>query len=230
MNKAPDAFRTISEVADELDLPQHVLRFWESRFTHIRPMKRGGGRRYYRPEDIDLLRGIRHLLYGDGYTIRGVQRILREQGVRTVQSVGQGHAVNLPILPREDARDEDGEANSTRGALKLLPPSFSEESDETEDEVEEQEPDEPVPPEFVPQKRPIAEANSVAVPPIPKEPGATQVRQASPQVVSPQVVSPQVAAPPPKGLVAEDLDRLKNALAELEACRRLLDKANEGGR
>ena len=78
MNKAPDAFRTISEVADELDLPQHVLRFWESRFPHIRPMKRGGGRRYYRPEDVDLLRGIRHLLYGDGYTIRGVQRILRE--------------------------------------------------------------------------------------------------------------------------------------------------------
>ena len=74
LNKAPDAFRTISEVADELDLPQHVLRFWESRFPHIKPMKRGGGRRYYRPEDVDLLRGIRHLLYGDGYTIRGVQR------------------------------------------------------------------------------------------------------------------------------------------------------------
>jgi DNA-binding transcriptional MerR regulator len=80
-NKAPDAFRTISEVADELDLPQHVLRFWESRFHEIKPMKRGGGRRYYRPDDIDLLRGIRHLLYGEGYTIRGVQRILREQGV-----------------------------------------------------------------------------------------------------------------------------------------------------
>ena len=73
-----------------LDLPQHVLRFWESRFPHIKPMKRGGGRRYYRREDVDLLRGIRQLLYGDGYTIRGVQRILREQGVRTVQSAGQG--------------------------------------------------------------------------------------------------------------------------------------------
>ena len=78
MDKAPDAFRTISEVADDLDIPQHVLRFWESRFQQIKPMKRGGGRRYYRPEDVDLLRGIRHLLYGEGYTIRGVQRILKE--------------------------------------------------------------------------------------------------------------------------------------------------------
>ena len=80
MDKAPDAFRTISEVADELDIPQHVLRFWESRFPQIKPMKRAGGRRYYRPDDVDLLRGIKHLLYGEGYTIRGVQRILREQG------------------------------------------------------------------------------------------------------------------------------------------------------
>ncbi|MGB6748071.1 MAG: MerR family transcriptional regulator, partial [Xanthobacteraceae bacterium] len=87
MEKAPDAFRTISEVADEIDVPQHVLRFWESRFPQIRPMKRGGGRRYYRPDDVDLLRGIRHLLYGEGYTIRGVQRILREQGVTLVQTV-----------------------------------------------------------------------------------------------------------------------------------------------
>ncbi len=87
MEKAPDAFRTISEVADEIDVPQHVLRFWESRFPQIRPMKRGGGRRYYRPDDVDLLRGVRHLLYGEGYTIRGVQRILREQGVAFVQTI-----------------------------------------------------------------------------------------------------------------------------------------------
>ena len=80
MDKAPDAFRTISEVADELDIPQHVLRFWESRFPQIKPMKRAGGRRYYRPEDVDLLRGIRHLLHNEGYTIKGVQKILREQG------------------------------------------------------------------------------------------------------------------------------------------------------
>ena len=80
MPKSPDAFRTISEVAEDLDLPQHVLRFWETRFPQIKPMKRGGGRRYYRPDDVELLRGIRYLLYGEGYTIRGVQRILKEQG------------------------------------------------------------------------------------------------------------------------------------------------------
>ena len=80
--KAPDAFRTISEVAEDLDLPQHVLRFWETRFTQIKPMKRGGGRRYYRPEDVDLLRGIRLLLYSEGFTIRGVQRLLKEKGAR----------------------------------------------------------------------------------------------------------------------------------------------------
>ena len=90
MSKGPDAFRTISEVAGELSLPQHVLRFWETRFTQIRPLKRGGGRRYYRPDDVELLRGIRHLLYGEGYTIRGVQRILKEQGPRFVIAAGRG--------------------------------------------------------------------------------------------------------------------------------------------
>lgn len=90
MDKSSDAFRTISEVADDLDLPQHVLRFWETRFSQIKPMKRGGGRRYYRPDDVDLLKGIRRLLYGEGYTIKGVQRILKEQGVRAVVALGQG--------------------------------------------------------------------------------------------------------------------------------------------
>lgn len=90
MNKSPDAFRTISEVAEDLDLPQHVLRFWETRFREIKPLKRGGGRRYYRPDDVDLLRGIKHLLYDEGYTIRGLQRILKEQGNRFVVSVGRG--------------------------------------------------------------------------------------------------------------------------------------------
>ena len=84
MDKAPEAFRTISEVADELEVPKHVLRFWEAKFAQLKPMKRGGGRRYYRPEDVALLRGIRFLLYDDGYTIRGVQKILREHGPRYV--------------------------------------------------------------------------------------------------------------------------------------------------
>jgi len=87
--KSPEAFRTISEVADELDVPQHVLRFWESKFGAVRPLKRGGGRRYYRPDDIDLLRGIRTLLYSDGLTIKGVQKVLRQRGARYVAEVGR---------------------------------------------------------------------------------------------------------------------------------------------
>jgi len=87
LDKAPDAFRTISEVAGDLDIPQHVLRFWETRFAQIKPMKRSGGRRYYRPDDVDLLKGIRRLLYSEGYTIRGVQRILKEHGIKSVQSL-----------------------------------------------------------------------------------------------------------------------------------------------
>jgi DNA-binding transcriptional MerR regulator len=85
LEKSSSAFRTISEVAAELDVPKHVLRFWEGKFPQLRPMKRGGGRRYYRPEDVELLRGIRWLLYSDGYTIKGVQRILRDNGVKFVK-------------------------------------------------------------------------------------------------------------------------------------------------
>jgi DNA-binding transcriptional MerR regulator len=92
LDKAPDAFRTISEVANDLDIPQHVLRFWETRFAQIKPMKRSGGRRYYRPDDVDLLKGIRRLLYGEGYTIRGVQRILKEHGIKSVQSLADSSA------------------------------------------------------------------------------------------------------------------------------------------
>jgi DNA-binding transcriptional MerR regulator len=92
LDKAPDAFRTISEVAQELDIPQHVLRFWETRFSQIKPMKRSGGRRSYRPDDVDLLKGIRRLLYGEGYTIRGVQRILKEHGVKSVQGLADSAA------------------------------------------------------------------------------------------------------------------------------------------
>lgn len=89
MNKSAEAFRTIGEVAEELEIPKHVLRFWEGRFPQIRPMKRGGGRRYYRPEDMELLRGIRALLHAEGYTIRGVQKILREHGVDQVKAAAR---------------------------------------------------------------------------------------------------------------------------------------------
>jgi DNA-binding transcriptional MerR regulator len=103
VSKGPEAFRTISEVAEDLDLPQHVLRFWETRFAQIKPMKRGGGRRYYRPDDIDLLRGIRHLLYSEGYTIKGVQRILKEQGARFVIGAGRGEIADLAPSAGETA-------------------------------------------------------------------------------------------------------------------------------
>ena len=128
MDKAPDAFRTISEVAEELDIPQHVLRFWETRFAQIKPMKRSGGRRYYRPDDVDLLKGIRRLLYGEGYTIRGVQRILKEHGIKSVQGLADQtsavtfgaveEAIGLSLQEPEDdgempivdtAEDEDDE-------------------------------------------------------------------------------------------------------------------------
>jgi len=88
--KSAEAFRTISEVAEELAVPQHVLRFWETRFSQIRPMKRGGGRRYYRPADVDLLLGIKQLLYHQGYTIKGVQKILKENGAAFIIAIGSG--------------------------------------------------------------------------------------------------------------------------------------------
>ena len=84
--KSPEAFRTISEVSEYLSLPQHVLRFWETKFVQIKPIKRGGGRRYYRPEDIELLKGIKYLLYNDGYTIRGVQKVIKENGAKKIIS------------------------------------------------------------------------------------------------------------------------------------------------
>jgi DNA-binding transcriptional MerR regulator len=86
LEKSPEAYRTIREVADSLDLPQHVLRFWETRFPQIRPLKRAGGRRYYRPDDIDRLRLIRRLLYDEGYTIKGVQKLFKEQGVQALSA------------------------------------------------------------------------------------------------------------------------------------------------
>ncbi len=97
--KSAQAFRTISEVAGMLDVPAHVLRFWETRFSQIQPVKRGGGRRYYRPEDIDLLRGIQDLLHVQGMTIKGVQKVLKERGLKHV--VGLGHEADLQVVPPE---------------------------------------------------------------------------------------------------------------------------------
>lgn len=114
VEKSPDAFRTISEAADELDVPQHVLRFWETRFTQIKPMKRAGGRRYYRPGDVELLQGIRSLLYKEGYTIRGVQKILKEDGPAYVAGVGRGE-----IEPRK--REGEMASAPPPGTAKAAP-------------------------------------------------------------------------------------------------------------
>ena len=113
LDKAPEAFRTISEVAEELDVPQHVLRFWETRFGQIKPMKRGGGRRFYRPNDVDLLKGIRALLYGEGYTIRGVQRVLSQKNPPPAE------AAPAAIATEADYRDESLRAIRDRLAQVL---------------------------------------------------------------------------------------------------------------
>jgi DNA-binding transcriptional MerR regulator len=113
--KAPTAFRTISEVAEDLQIPQHVLRFWESKFPQLKPLKRGGGRRYYRPEDIGLLRRISDLLYTQGYTIKGVQRLLREGGI---EEAAHAHG-ELPLPEPGDGGGELG-ADAVRDALEAL--------------------------------------------------------------------------------------------------------------
>tara|TARA_Y100000591_G_C21606772_1_gene580763 strand:+ start:305 stop:733 length:429 start_codon:yes stop_codon:yes gene_type:complete len=108
--KSPQAFRTISEVSKDLSLPQHVLRFWETKFAQIRPIKRGGGRRYYRPEDIELLRGIKYLLYNDGYTIRGVQKVIKENGAKKI--------ISKPIQNNHFTLDEDKLKSSNQNKTK----------------------------------------------------------------------------------------------------------------
>ncbi len=112
MNKSPEAFRTIREASQELGVPQHVLRFWETKFSQVRPLKRGGGRRYYRPEDVELLRRIQSLLYSEGYTIRGVQKLMRETA---------GGEVSEPSRPASKIKvsSSENQANSDR-ASKII--------------------------------------------------------------------------------------------------------------
>lgn len=132
MQKSADAFRTISEVAEELDVPQHVLRFWESKFTQIKPLKRAGARRYYRPDDVALLRGIRGLLYSDGYTIKGVQKVLKERGARFVGG-GAGAPVIEKVVavepapgsaPKTAARRRSAEPDPNEMPLPFFMPDF----------------------------------------------------------------------------------------------------------
>jgi DNA-binding transcriptional MerR regulator len=215
VEKAPDAFRTISEVADDLDLPQHVLRFWETRFAQIKPMKRGGGRRYYRPEDVDLLRGIRHLLYGEGYTIRGVQRILKDEGVKFVQAVWKSGAPQPARLSgeHEERGALEGASNDTgipeeetgrgRGFFGILPSLLG-------GEIEEAAID-----RHAPRVEPLA--GEVDEPPL--APGAeASAAQAA--------VSAEVRRAPADGDPSNDEMRaLRATLFELDECKRLLDAA-----
>jgi DNA-binding transcriptional MerR regulator len=211
-DKAPDAFRTISEVADELDLPQHVLRFWESRFREIKPMKRGGGRRYYRPDDIDLLRGIRHLLYGEGYTIRGVQRILREQGVKFVQAVWEEGAAQPPhgvVDDEERAEEADSAAEMLEeegGIGARLTSLIGRDLGDREQPLD------------VRQEPPLTGA------PVPRvDPADRAIRVGDEQAAAPAPPSP--VTPGSGALVREDLRKLHAALHELTECRKLIDAA-----
>jgi DNA-binding transcriptional MerR regulator len=203
LDKAPDAFRTISEVADDLDIPQHVLRFWETRFSQIKPMKRSGGRRYYRPDDVDLLRGIRRLLYGEGYTIRGVQRILKEHGIKSVQGLIDG-SPSTPSFAATDeaARHEHAEHDEDAADIDVA----DDEDDIEEDEVVE---------------APVAARRAPEIAPVARRPDPVGL----------PLVSPVAAARAESVAVAPKLDttRLKAALDDLIACRQLLDHALKEG-
>lgn len=241
MEKATDAFRTISETAEDLDLPQHVLRFWETKFSQIRPMKRGGGRRYYRPDDIELLRGIRYLLYGEGYTIKGVQRILKEQGVRFVMEAWRqtGDPTEAPLYAADDGDDRD---------------SLSAEVDSGEDTGDEPASDEPFEPtlssgERAPVERTAASPSIVvsprSAPSAPtvdagygmgrhEEAGAPSDDEPLPAGILPEGRetrggfkfmdrlrgAPEAGA----GLSRDDVRRLQSTLFELLECKRLLDQ------
>jgi len=212
-SKAPEAFRTISEVADELDLPQHVLRFWETRFRDIRPMKRGGGRRYYRPDDVALLRGIRHLLYGEGYTIRGVQRILNEQGVGFVQAVWQEGAAQPPhgASDEEEAADEAASAadavQEERGFCGRLVSLIGRDlGDRQDDAAERSEP-------------PLKGA------PMPRVELSDRALHGAGEAAAPAAEPAPPAPPPASRLASEDLRKLRAALDELGECRKLLAAA-----
>lgn len=180
MDKSADAFRTISEVAAELDLPQHVLRFWETRFPQIKPLKRAGGRRFYRPHDVEILRAIRRLLYGEGYTIKGVQRILKEQGARAVIAPGVAIAERESGAP-ETVSPDLGEDGSAGWAGDL----FS--------------------------QAPLSPPNEIDLPMESRGPRQRPMREAA--------QAPMVANR------AEVIRRLKNIVAELEACARMIEAA-----
>lgn len=119
MTKSDKAFRTISEVSDELEVPAHVLRFWETKFPQVKPMKRGGGRRYYRPEDISLLRGVREMLHVDGYSIKGVQKALKDHGVRAISDRSEGVVVGTLVPQETDTQTIAASAKVEAGSVTM---------------------------------------------------------------------------------------------------------------
>ncbi len=207
-HKAPDAFRTISEVADELELPQHVLRFWESRFREIKPMKRGGGRRYYRPGDVDLLRGIRHLLYGEGYTIRGVQRILREQGSKFVEVVWREGAPQPPHGATDDDTMEDAAPEPVETKRGLFGRLIGRDLGDREDDVAER------------AEPPLQAAPMLCIDPVERPVPVVEVAPPPPPPVPRPAVLVTTTA-----LRRDDIGKLHAALHELSECRKLLDAA-----
>jgi DNA-binding transcriptional MerR regulator len=223
VDKAPDAFRTISEVADDLNVPQHVLRFWETRFPQIKPMKRGGGRRYYRPDDVDLLRGIRHLLYGEGYTIRGVQRLLKDNGPKFVQAVWKPEAVT----PAPDVSDTDGDEEVVDVSADDVADEEVAERDATEDERNGAE----IALGHLPAPERIAEPSAKTIQPRSRATPLAKGRdepQPAVAVPEPSAIVPAESPPAPApsaGLSAEDRRRLQAALYELGECRRLIEVA-----
>lgn len=207
--KSEAAFRTISEVSEDLDVPQHVLRFWESKFPQIKPLKRGGGRRYYRPEDVSLLRHIRDLLYKDGYTIKGVQKLLREQGK---PAVDEAAATPQPATPR-----------ASRSKIEPLP------AIEAEEEIVVSEPD-------LPAQHRLFDLDADLPEDIHEDPGALPaIDSLSPAEefdLAPKVWI-QPAPPPPLSATSRyfrpgDRAELINILTELEELRELLSVSRRG--
>jgi DNA-binding transcriptional MerR regulator len=226
--KSPDAFRTISEAAEELDLPQHVLRFWESRFREIKPMKRGGGRRFYRPDDLDLLRGIKHLLYGEGYTIRGVQRLLRENGIKFVQAVWEEGAAQPPhgaaeeeeveeaaeteILDGEDGEDEgDGEDEEKSGLGSRLGGLLGRDLNAR-----------PLPLVGGRREPPLSSA------PLPQLSTEDRAIHTGGAAVAPSAPVPAIASNPEPRLTEQQVRILRGVLQDLIDCRQLIDTVAAG--
>lgn len=212
MDKAVGAYRTISEVGEELDIPQHVLRFWETRFAQIKPMKRSGGRRYYRPADVLLLKGIRRLLYGEGYTIKGVQRILATQGASIVQRAGGASGEELAGIAEAESSSGVAEAAESSQAFATEP---FEEHTETRSEAE---------PETIATPR-SAPRSATAPTPRPGEKAAFTRDLFSDQ----ESLAPSAPRRSRSGLSPEHRRLLQAALDDLGECARLLDSFSEEG-